>query len=169
MLMLRFAVLAAVGVFFAGCSSAGSSSGEGTHDGPPTRGGERASVPESSPHITGVIMAVQRPHGTEESLGKMILVENPKGCAKDKSDKGCHKLYLYATEKTLIFRKGGDEEAFSQARASDLERGQRVRAWHTGVLTKSYPAQGDARVIVINATAQRNPHHNESRSSSTRS
>lgn len=169
MLMLRFAVLAAVGVFFAGCSSAGSSSGEGTHDGPPTRGGERASVPESSPHITGVIMAVQRPHGTEESLGKMILVENPKGCAKDKSDKGCHKLYLYATEKTLIFRKGGDEEAFSQARASDLERGQRVRAWHTGVLTKSYPAQGHARVIVINATAQRNPHHNESRSSSTRS
>ncbi len=73
MLMFRFAVLAAVGVFFAGCSSAGSSSGEGTHDGPPTRGGERVSVPESSAHITGVITAVQRPHGTEGSLGKMIL------------------------------------------------------------------------------------------------
>lgn len=152
--MFRFAVLAAVGVFFAGCSSVGSSSGEGTHDGPPTRGGERVSVPESSAHITGVITAVQRPHGTEGSLGKMILIEeNPKGCAKDKPDKGCHKLYLYVTEKTLLFRKVGDEEAFSQARASDLERGQRVRAWHTGVLTKSYPAQGHARVIVIDATA----------------
>ena len=169
MLMFRFAVLAAVGVFLAGCSSAGSSSSEGTQDGP-TRGGERASVPESSAHITGVITAVQRPHGTEGSLGKMILIEeNPKGCAKDKPDKGCHKLYLYVTEKTLLFRKVGDEEAFSQARASDLERGQGVRAWHTGGLTKSYPAQGRARVIVIDATAQRNPHYNESRSSSTRS
>jgi hypothetical protein len=169
MLMFRFAVLAAVGLFLAGCSSAGSSSSEETHDGP-TRGGERASVPESSAHITGVITAVQRARGTEGSLGKMIFVEeNPKGCAKYKSDKGCHKLYLYVTEKTLIFRKVGDEEAFSQARSSDLERGQGVRAWHTGVLTKSYPAQGHARVIVIDAIAQRNPHYNESRSSSTRS
>ena len=153
MLMFRFAALAAVGVFFAGCSSLGSASGEGAHDGK-TRGGERVSVPETNAHITGVITAVQRPHGTEGSLGKMILIEeNPKGCAKDKPDKGCHKLYLYVTKKTLIFRKVGDEEAFSQARASDLERGQRVRAWHTGVLTKSYPAQGHARVIVIDATA----------------
>lgn len=147
-----FAVVAAVGVFLAGCSSAGSSSGEGTHDGS-TRGGERASVPDSTPHITGVITADQRAPGTEASLGKRILVEeNPEGCVKDKSDKGCNKLYLSVTQKTLILRKAGGEEAFSQARAADLERGQRVRAWHTGVLTKSYPGQGSAQVIVIDAT-----------------
>jgi hypothetical protein len=147
-----FAVLAAVGVFLAGCSSTGSSSGEGTHDGA-ARGGVRASVPKSSPHITGVITAVQRAPGTEASLGKRILVEeNPEGCVKDKSYKGCNKLYLEVTQKTLILRQVGGEEAFSQARAADLEGGHRVRAWHTGVLTKSYPGQGSARVIVIDAT-----------------
>jgi len=125
MLMFRFAVLAAAGVFFAGCSSAGSSSGEGTHGGPPTRGGERASVPESSPHITGVITEVLRAHGTEGSLGKMILVEeDPKGCAKVKPDKGCHKLYLYVTQKTLIFRKGATRKP-SPGQGPQILRGAR--------------------------------------------
>jgi hypothetical protein len=160
-----FAVVAAVSVFLAGCSSAGSSSGEGTHDGA-TRGGERASVPEGSAHITGVITAVQRAHGTEGSLGKTILVEeNPEGCFKDKPDKGCNKLYLDVTEKTLIFRRAGGKEVFSQVRAADLERGQRVRAWHTGVLTKSYPGQGSARVIVVDTT-NATPEHTASNSGS---
>ena len=48
MLMFRFAALAAVGVFLAGCSSVGSASGEGAHDGSKTRGGERVSVPETT-------------------------------------------------------------------------------------------------------------------------
>jgi hypothetical protein len=145
-------VIAAVGMFLAGCSGVGSSSGEGTHD-ETTGDAERVSVPESSPHITGLIAGVNDVSGTEAHSYKRILIEeNPKRCFKTKSDKGCDKLYLDITEKTHILRKVGGEKTFSRARAADLEKGQRVLAWHTGVLRKSYPGQGSARVIVIDAT-----------------
>lgn len=150
--MFRFAAIAAVGVFLAGCSGADSSSGEGTRD-EATGSGESVYVPESSPHITGVITEVKSVPNEEVQPDKRVLIEeSPKGCFKSKSDKGCDKLYLDITEKTHILRKAGGEGTLSQAGAADLQRGQRVRAWHTGVLRKSYPGQGSARVIVIDAT-----------------
>ncbi len=150
--MFRFAVIAAVGVFLASCSGAEGSSGGGTH-GEASGRSESALVPERSPHITGVITEVKSvPGGAAQPGGRVLIEEVPKGCFKGESEKGCDKLHLDMTEKTRILRKVGGTGTLSQARATDLRVGQRVRAWHTGVLTKSYPAQGSAQVIVVDAT-----------------
>jgi hypothetical protein len=77
-------------------------------------------------------------------LGKRILIEQaPRRCSKGNVKERCNKLYLDVTSETRIFRTSGDdEEALHQARAAELERGQRVRAVRTGVLKKSCLGQG---------------------------
>ena len=153
--MFRFAVIAAVGVFLASSSGAGGLSGRGTQD-EASGGSEGAHVPESNPHISGVITYVKSvPAEAAQPGGRVLIEEIPEGCFKCESGKGCDKLHLDITEKTRLLRKVGGEGNLSQARATDLQVGQRVRAWHTGVLSKSYPAQGPARVIVIDAANTR--------------
>ena len=153
--MFRFDVIAAVGVFLASCSGAGGVSGGGTH-GEASDRKESAYVPEGSPHITGVITEVKSvPSGAAQPGGRVLIEEVPRGCLKVESKKGCDKLHLDITEKTRLLRKVGATGTLSRARATDLRVGQRVRAWHTGVLSKSYPAQGSARVIVIDAANTR--------------
>ena len=148
-------MIAAVGVLLASCSGADSSSGGGTH-GEASGRSESAYAPERSPHITGVITDVKSvPGGAAQPDGRVLIEEVPKGCFKGESGKGCDKLNLGITEKTRILRKVGGTGTLSQAGARDLRLGQGVRAWHTGVLTKSYPAQGSARVIVVDATSIR--------------
>ena len=151
--MLKIAVIVAVGVVLAGCSTAGGSSGEQKAGGE-THGGERTSVPDERPHIAGIVTEVKRVPGRESPPGKRILVEeNPEGCSKSNTKEGCARLHLDVTEDTHIFRRiGNEEETLVRARVADLQRGQRIHAWHTGALTKSYPGQGHARVIVIDVT-----------------
>jgi hypothetical protein len=151
--MLRVAAIAASGLILIGCSSRGGSSDE-QRGGEGSQGGERASVPDDQPHITGIVTEVKRAPGAQSPSSKTILIEQtPRRCSKGNGKEGCNKLYLDVTHETRIFRtSGGDEEALVQARAAELQRGQRVRAWHTGVLKKSYPGQGCARVVVIDAT-----------------
>ena len=113
-------------------------------------------MPERNPHISGVIAHVKSvPAEAAQPSGRILIEEVPKGCLKVESKKGCDKLHLDISEKTRLFRKIGGEGNLSRARATDLRVGQRVRAWHTGVLSKSYPAQGSARVIVIDAANTR--------------
>jgi hypothetical protein len=147
--MFRLTVIAAVGLLLAGCSNAGSSSAEAPRDGG-TLGGERVSVSEGRPDIAGVITEIKDTPGAEARASKRLLIEeNPGECSKSKSEEGCDRLYLDATGETRILKELGGEGVFVRAGVADLARGQKVRAWHTGVLTKSYPAQGTARVIVI--------------------
>ncbi len=151
--MFKITVIVAVGLILVGCSTTGRSSGK-QKAGEGTYGGERASLPDERPHITGIVTELKRAPGAETPSDKRILVEEkPEGCFKGKRKEGCNKLYLDVTANTRIFRKvGGNEEALVQAKSADLEKSQRVRAWHTGVLKKSYPGQGYARLIVIDAT-----------------
>src|SRR5215207_6633217 len=151
--MLKVAAIAASGLILIGCSSSSGSSGE-QKAGEGSQGEEHASVPDDQPHITGIVTEVKPAPGAETPSGRRILIEQtPKRCSKGNRKEGCNKLYLDVTNESRIFRKsGGDEEALVPARAADLERGQRVRAWHTGVLKKSYPGQGCALVVVIDAT-----------------
>jgi hypothetical protein len=163
--MLKVAATTASGLILIGCSSMGGSSGE-HKAGKGSQGGERASVPDDQPHITGIVTEAKRAPGAETPSGSRILIEQtPKRCSKGNRKEGCNKLYLDVTNETRIFKKsGGDEEALVQARAEDLERGQRVRAWHTGVLKKSYPGQGCALVVLIDATDVASLHTANSRS-----
>ena len=81
------------------------------------------------------------------------MEEPPEGCSKSKLGEGCDKLYLDTTQETRILREvQSEKEAFVRLSPEDLQRGQGVRAWHTGVLTRSYPGQGRARVILVEAT-----------------
>ncbi len=154
--MVRLAATAALWLTVVGCSAVDGSSGWQKANGE-SHDIERASVPDSRPNITGIVTEVGHKPGHKpgkEPTSKRILVEESSdGCFESKFSKACNKLYLDTTEKTRVFRKvQGEKEGFDQARLADLQRGQRVLAWHTGVLTKSYPGQGYARVIVIEAT-----------------
>ncbi len=150
--MLKLATIVAVGGILAGCSAAGGFADEQEGDGG-TPGGEHATVPEGRAHIAGTVTTLERAPGGETASDKRILIEeHPRGCLKSDSKEGCDRLYLDVTEQTRIFLVTGDDEALVRAEVADLARGQRVRAWHTGVLSKSYPGQGRARVIVVDAT-----------------
>jgi hypothetical protein len=146
--MLRLAAIAAVGLLLAGCSNAGGSSDGAPRDGG-APGSERVSVPGGRPDIAGVITEIRDTPGAGARASKRILVEAPGKCSKSKSEDGCDRLYLDATGETRILRGPSGEGDFVRVGVEALARGQKVRAWHTGALTKSYPAQGKARVIVI--------------------
>ncbi len=150
--MVRFAAIAAVGLTLIGCSAVDGSSG-GQEAGGGDNGVGRTSVPDSRPDITGIVTEVRHTPGKQPTSKRILVEQSPDGCSKGKLSQSCDKLYLDMTEKTRIFKKlRGEEEAFVQLRPTDLQRGQRVHAWHTGVLTKSYPGQGHARVIVVDTT-----------------
>lgn len=136
-LIVEVALIAAVGIVLAGCSTAGGS----------TRGGQSASLPDGRPNITGTITEVER---GGEAL-RVLVEEDPRqGKTENCLKEGCDKLFLDITGDTRIIREAsGEEEAFAPARAADLEKGQRVRAWHSGVVSKSYPGQAKAQVVVI--------------------
>jgi hypothetical protein len=166
--MLRVAVIGATVAVLGGCSTADSSSASEEEDGASTYDGQStslsASLPEGPPGIEGTITAVAHfSDGGETSPLKRILVEEnpdqgkPENCSK--SQEGCNKLYLDITDETNIFRNvGSNEENLAQATSTDFEMGQRVRAWHEDVVTRSYPGQTRAQVVVIdeaNATFER--------------
>jgi hypothetical protein len=148
--MVRFTAIAATSLILVACSTVGGSSdsqqaGDGVHD------VERGAMPDGRPDIRGMVTEIRHEPGGEPSSKRILVEESPRDCSKSKGSKGCTKLYLDITERTPIFRKmPGKEGAFTRARITDLQRGQRVLAWHSGVLTKSYPGQGHARAIVIN-------------------
>ena len=113
-------------------------------------------LPEAPPGIVGTVTEVRRPPGAGAASPESILVEESPGqgksagCAKGSGVKGCNKLLLGITEQTSILRGAGEDLA--PATGEELETGQRVRAWHEDVVTKSYPGQTIARVVVIEGT-----------------
>lgn len=50
----------------------------------------------------------------------------------------------FRVDDNTIIKRGKTKLKFS-----DLEKGQRIKVWHTGVLAESYPMQGEAVYIEI--------------------
>ena len=151
--MISFAAIAIVLLILGGCSPTGSSSAGMQEDSGGSHRVERGAVPDSPPNITGIVTEIREAPGGETSSKRILVEESPKGCFKSASNEGCDKLYLNVTGKTGIFRQvQGNQGTFAKVQVANLQRGQKVHAWHTGVLKKSYPGQGYARVIVIDVT-----------------
>lgn len=53
-------------------------------------------------------------------------------------------IVFRVTEKTKITAENGEKVEFEA-----LEKGQRVKVWHTGTVMESYPLQAEARKIVV--------------------
>jgi len=93
---------------------------------------------QAQPDLIGKINSVQQVlQGDKPGL---ILV-NTLG------DKTADKYVLTVTTDTLIQRQAG--EALGPASFSDLRVGQDIKVWLTGPVRESYPAQADAKTIVI--------------------
>lgn len=113
-------------------------------------------MPAGRPGITGRVTEVERPPGQERAPPARILVEESPGrgktggCSGGPAEKGCNKLYLWLTGETQILRETTDDGgAPARAGVADLRKGRTVRAWHGATVTRSYPGQTDARVILI--------------------
>ena len=143
------AVMVAGALLLGGCSTAGDlpdeaalgSSTPKPNKPPPPRmwkpDGKRESVPESRPDITGVITEAERGDGEGAPPIERVLVEEDPGadCRRDPVEAGCDKLYLALHRETGIFREGGSgAQAVARVRVAELHEGQRVHAWHTGVV-----------------------------------
>ncbi len=151
--MTRIIVVAAASIFLYGCGAVGGQAAAGS-SGDTNGGGSKASLPEGPPGIAGVVTELRRDSSEEATSLVTILVEEnpgqgkPVGCSRGSSKQRCNKLLLSITEQTSILREVGDEELV-RATGADLARNQRVRAWHEDVVTRSYPGQTRARVVVI--------------------
>lgn len=149
--------VAVAGLFLYGCGAVGGSSDAGSSGGEANGGGEEVSLPEGPPGIVGVVTEVGRdPGGEGASLGTILVEESPGqgkpvGCSGGSPQKGCNKLLLSLTEQTSVLREMGED--LTAATGLDLESGQRVMVWHEDVVTKSYPGQTIARVVVIEGTS----------------
>lgn len=114
-------------------------------------------LPEGPPGIVGVVTEVGRDPGGEAASLRTILVEESPGqgksagCSGGSPQKGCNKLLLNITEQTSVLREAGEDLA--PATGLDLKSGQRVKAWHEDIVTKSYPGQTIARVVVVEGTS----------------
>ena len=75
----------------------------------------------------------------DDSTG-LILVDSP-------GDKTSDKYVLTVTAKTSIQMQVGEE--LEPANFGDLQAGQQIKVWLSGPVRESYPAQADARKIVI--------------------
>lgn len=154
-MMVRIFVVAVAGIFLYGCGAMGGSPDSGSSGGDTNGGGGKASLPEGPPGIEGVVTEVSRDPGEEATSLATILVEEnpgqgkPVGCSRDSVEKGCHKLLLDISEETSVLREMSGDEELVRATEADLKNGQRVRVWHEKRVTKSYPGQTSARVVVI--------------------
>jgi uncharacterized protein (DUF2141 family) len=90
------------------------------------------------PDLTGKINSIQQVL-QGETPGR-ILVDSP-------GDKTSDKYVLTVTTETLIQRQVG--KAPESASFGNLQAGQLISVWLTGPVRESYPAQADAKRIVI--------------------
>ena len=154
-MVVRILVVAVAGSFLYGCGAVGGQEAAGSNGGGTNGGGGKASLPEGPPGIVGVVTEVRRDPGKEAKSLATILVEEspgqgkPVGCSKDSVGKGCHKLLLDISKETSVLREMSGDGELVRATEADLENGQRLRAWHDKRVTKSYPGQTSARVVVI--------------------
>ncbi len=93
---------------------------------------------QTEPDLIGKINSIQQiPEGEKPGL---ILVDSP-------GDKTSDKYVLTVTADTSIQRQVGQAE--EPASLGDLQAGQEIKVWLSGPVRESYPAQADAKKIVI--------------------
>ena len=97
------------------------------------------SVPAEPPFITGTVTSVGR-----VAEGWVVRVEE-----RPQDVSGSAKGTFRVVGQTDVRRAAG-----GRVRAEDLREGQRVRVWVSGPVMESYPVQGSARTIVIDAEAE---------------
>ena len=93
---------------------------------------------QTEPDLTGKINSIQQIPKDEKH--RMILVDSPGNQTSDK-------YVLTVTTETLIQRQVG--KAVEPASFGNLQAGQLINVWLTGPVRDSYPAQADAKKIVI--------------------
>ena len=93
---------------------------------------------QTEPDLTGKINSIQQ-IPKDEKPG-MILVDSPGNQTSDK-------YVLTVTTETLILRHFG--KALEPASLGELQVGQQIQVWLSGPVRESYPAQADAKKIVI--------------------
>jgi len=94
-----------------------------------------------APYIDGMITSIIM--DTEDgSIKEMLIEENP-----GKMNTG-KKVYFSLTEVTdiLLQKEDGSLKPFTR---EDLKEKIRVRGWSSGFIMDSYPAQGEAKRIVV--------------------
>ncbi len=92
----------------------------------------RSGIPSTAPYIVGTFTAV--------SPSQLRIEENPA------ESSGSLKTVLRLTRSTRILHRSG-----ASAKISDLRVGQRGSAWARGTIAESYPSQGTASTVVIEA------------------
>ena len=93
---------------------------------------------QAQPDLIGKINGVQQvPQG--EKPGR-LLVDSPGNQTPDK-------YVISVTTETSIQRQVG--QTLQSASFSDLHAGQEIKIWLSGPVRESYPAQADAKKIVI--------------------
>jgi hypothetical protein len=93
---------------------------------------------QAPPDLTGRIDTVQQVLQGERP--GLILINSP-------GDRTSDKYVLTATTKTSMQRQVG--QTLESAIFSDLQAGQTIKVWLSGPVKESYPAQSDAKKIVI--------------------
>jgi len=93
---------------------------------------------QAQPDLTGRIDTVQQVLQGEK-LG-LILINSP-------GDRTSDKYVLTVTTETSIQRQVG--QTLEPVICSDLQAGQTIKVWLSGPVRESYPAQADAKKIVI--------------------
>ncbi len=93
---------------------------------------------QTEPDLIGRINTVQQTL-TNDRPG-LILVDSP-------GDKTADKYVLTVTAVTRIQRQA--DEKLKPASFGEMQAGQQIKVWLSGPVRESYPAQADARQIVI--------------------
>ncbi len=102
---------------------------------PGPEGKAAATVPHTSPSITGTVTAIGE--------GGTLRIE-----ANPEEESGSAKAQVRVREGVAILERSGLTRRFE-----DIREGQTVSAWFTGPVAESYPVQATASVIVIESTA----------------
>lgn len=98
-------------------------------------GSVAATVPNTSPSITGTVTAIGR--------GGTLRIE-----ANPREESGSAKAQVRVRDGVAILERSGITRRFE-----DIRQGQIVSAWFTGPVAESYPVQATASVIVIEPAA----------------
>jgi hypothetical protein len=118
-------------------------------------GGERKVSPEERSVLVGIVTETNAA-GDKGTIGRILVEEDPDArCPEGPTTPGCGKMTFTVNNETRVFvDKGCDGEGVDEASASDLAKGQRVRADHTGHIVKETAiGQTTARRVVICAGA----------------
>ena len=93
---------------------------------------------QTEPDLAGKISSIQR-IPKDEKPG-MILVDSPGNQTSDKY------VISVMTETSIQWRVG---QTLESASFGDLHAGQEIKVWLSGPVRESYPAQADAKKIVL--------------------